>query len=140
MVKPSDTRWLSHERCIQAILKQLPALITTLHQFEESGEAEAHGLALALGSYSGVAIIVLLSVVLDLLAKLNFSLQRKAAGFSKLPTILKSITDEIEHLKDEDAEWCALVGETVNKLDSDYDTTFSTSLAKYGKEEFKNIS
>ena len=128
VVKPSDTRWLSHERCIRAILKELPALITTLHQFyEDAGDAEAYGLALALGSYSGVATIVLLSVVLDLLAKLNCSLQRKAADFSKLPTILKSITDEVEHLKDADAEWCTLVGDAVNKLEIDYEIALSTS-------------
>ena len=29
MVKPNDTWWLSHERCIRAILKELPVLITT---------------------------------------------------------------------------------------------------------------
>ena len=30
VVKPSDTRWLSHERCMRAIRKELPALILTL--------------------------------------------------------------------------------------------------------------
>ena len=70
--KPSDTRWLSHERCVQAIGKELPALICTLYQlYNDSGDAEAYGLALVLSSYSGVATIVFLSVVLDLLAKLN---------------------------------------------------------------------
>ena len=52
-MKPSDTRWLSHERCVKAILKELPALIITLHKlYEDSGDAEAYGLALALSSYS----------------------------------------------------------------------------------------
>ena len=44
VVKPSSTRWLSHERCVKAILKDLPALIITLHQlYEDSGDAEAYG-------------------------------------------------------------------------------------------------
>ncbi|KAI6658236.1 Zinc finger protein [Oopsacas minuta] len=32
VVKPSSTRWLSHERCLSAIRKDLPALIITLQQ------------------------------------------------------------------------------------------------------------
>ena len=32
IVKPSHTRWLSHERCVRAIRKELPALIVTLQQ------------------------------------------------------------------------------------------------------------
>ena len=44
VVKPSDTRWLSHERCVRAIRKELPALIITWHKlYEDSGDAEAHG-------------------------------------------------------------------------------------------------
>ena len=56
VIKPSDTRWLSHEHCVPAILKELPALIITLQSNnDECGDAEAYGLALALRSYSGVA-------------------------------------------------------------------------------------
>lgn len=65
--------------------------------------------------------IVLLSVVLDLLAKLNCFMQRKATDFSKLPIILESITEE--HLKDEKAEWCSLVESTVEMLSSEHDIT-----------------
>ena len=42
IVKPSDTRWLSHECCVRAIYQELPALIVTLQQlYETSGNAEA---------------------------------------------------------------------------------------------------
>ena len=34
-VKPSHTRWLSHERCVRAIRKERPALIVTLQQLYE---------------------------------------------------------------------------------------------------------
>ena len=47
VTKPSDTRWLSHERCVRAIRKELPALITTLQQLHEvTGDAEAYGLSM----------------------------------------------------------------------------------------------
>ena len=32
VVKPSSTRWLSHERCLHAIRKDLPAIIITIQQ------------------------------------------------------------------------------------------------------------
>ena len=65
VIKPSDTRWISHERCVCAILKELPALIITLQSiYDECGDAEAYGLALALRSYSDVATIVVLFAVL----------------------------------------------------------------------------
>ena len=72
VVMPSDTRWLSHERCVRAICKELPALIITLQQLNEnSGDAEAFGISTILPSQVGISGIVLLSEVLDLLAKLN---------------------------------------------------------------------
>ena len=38
VVKPSDTRWLYHEQCVQSIRKELPTLIIIFQQlYEESG-------------------------------------------------------------------------------------------------------
>ena len=105
VTKPSDTRWLSHERCLRAILKELPALIITLHSlYNDSGDAEAYCIALALGSFSGVASLVLRSTVLDLLAKLNCFMQRKATDFSPLPIVLESIVSELKALKQDRAD------------------------------------
>ena len=40
VVKPSDTRWLSHERCLRAIRKELPSLIITPDNlYEGCGDA-----------------------------------------------------------------------------------------------------
>ena len=82
---------------MKAIQKELLALIITLHKlYDDSGHAEECILVLALSSYSGVATINLLSVVLDLLAKLNCFMQRKATDLSRLPIILKSIISELK--------------------------------------------
>ena len=52
ITKPSDTRWLSHERCVRAIKKELPTIITTLQQlYEVSRDAEAYGLNLDHASF-----------------------------------------------------------------------------------------
>ncbi len=111
----------------------MPALITTLHQlYEESGGAEAFGLALALGTYSGVATVVLLASVLDLLANLNYYMQRKATNFSKLPVILESIVSELKHLKSDKAEWCSLTGTTVTALEKEHGITLRSSCTRRG--------
>ena len=121
VVKPSDTRWLSHERCIKTIVKELPALITTLHQlYETSGDAEAYGVALVLSSFSGIACLIFLSKVLDLLAKLNCFMQRQAADFSRLPLMIDSIQKELKLLIQDGACWCSEVTSTVLKLEEDY--------------------
>ncbi|KAI6656129.1 Zinc finger protein [Oopsacas minuta] len=100
VVKPSSTRWLSHERCLSAIRKDPPALIITLQQlYQTSGDAEAYGISLILSSISGVASIFLLSEVLDLLARFNCYMQRQTADFGRLPLILKSIIKALEELR-----------------------------------------
>lgn len=102
IVKPSDTGWLSHERCIWAIYRELPALIITLQQlYETSGDAEAYGLSTLLATYTKVANVVFLSEVLDVLTNLNATMQSRHADFSKLPVLLKVTTDQLEHLKEE---------------------------------------
>ena len=102
IVKPSDTRWLSHERSVRAIYRELPALIVTLQQlYETSGDAEAYGIGALLATYTGVASIVFLSEVLGILARMNVSMQRKLLDLSRLPVLLKITTDQLEHLKDE---------------------------------------
>ena len=51
IVKPSDTRWLSHERCVKAICKELPPLLQTLSQlYKSSGDAEAYAIYSLLAS------------------------------------------------------------------------------------------
>ena len=105
-MKPSDTRWLSHERSVQAIYRELPTLIVTLQQlYETSGDAEAYSIGALLATYTGVASIVFLSEVQDILARMNVSVQRKLLDLSRLPVLLKIMTNQLEHLKDEVSGW-----------------------------------
>ena len=83
----------------------LPRASCTLQQlYATSGDAEAYGLSTLLATYTGVASVVFLSEVLDILARMNASMQRKLADFSKLPVLLKVTTDQLEHLKEEKSE------------------------------------
>ena len=74
-----------------------------------------------------MATINFLSVGLDLLAKLNCFMQRKATDLSRLPIILKSIVSELKHLKDAGAEWCSLVETSIAMLATDHDITMRRS-------------
>ena len=49
------------------------------------------------------------SEVLDILAKMNGSMQRKPADFNKLPVLLEVTTDQLKHLKEEESEWLSSV-------------------------------
>ena len=109
-VKPSDTWWLSHQCCIRAIYRELLALIIALQQlYEMSGDAETCGLSTLLATYTGVANVVFLSEVLDILAKTNASMQRKLGDFRKLPVLLKVTVDQLEQVKEEKIEWFSSV-------------------------------
>ena len=68
-MKPSDTRWLSHERCVKAICRELPPLMQTLSQLYESSEdGEAYSIYSLLASVNGGSSSYLLSEVPSALA------------------------------------------------------------------------
>ena len=62
-----------------------------------------------------------LSEVLDILARMNASMQRKLADFSKLPVLLKVTTDQLEHLKEEKSEWLSSVESEISLLKEKHD-------------------
>ena len=102
IVKPSDTRWLSHERCVKAICKDLPSLLQTLSQLYELFEdAEAYCIYSLLASVNSVSRN-LLSEVLSALALLNLFRQKNIADFSKLPFMLKSTLNHLS-IRESDA-------------------------------------
>ena len=126
--KPSDTRWLSHERCMRAIRKELPALILALQQlYDSTGDAEAFGLSILPSSFSRVVSVFFLSDVLEILARINVILQRKVADFSKLQIMLQFTCDELKSLKREKADWCSLAESMLAKLETEYEITIGRS-------------
>ena len=76
VVKPSDTRWLSHERCVKVVKESYSALVCALDNiYEESHEPEALGLSKSLCKLSTITAIHLLDYVLPQVAKLSKTLQ-----------------------------------------------------------------
>ena len=105
--------------------KELPAIILTLQElYESNGDAEAFGVQSILSSFEGVAIVIILGKILNLVATFNCFMQRKATDFSRLKVILDSTLDQLEALKDGNiADWSSEVESTVEDLESQYEIT-----------------
>ena len=102
MQKPSDTRWLARERAIRAVRQSLPALVSTFEEiYDETGDAEAHGIATLLTKYKTVACIYMLSDVLHTVAKLQGSLQGKEIDLASVPGMVDSTTKRLMELKED---------------------------------------
>ena len=64
IVKPSDTRWLSHEKCVSTVKKCYGAIVSALETiYQESHEPEALGLSKILSKPSTLFAIYLLDYI-----------------------------------------------------------------------------
>lgn len=141
VVKPSSTRWLSHERCMRAISRELPAIIITLQQLHETtGDAEAFGLCTLLASFTCIAGIMLLSEVLDILARMNATMQRKTADFSKLKIMIESTIEGLEALKEETSDWCSNTARVLSTLQTEYGIDIGLHTPGSSRSAFTSIS
>ena len=65
MIKPSDTRWLAHDRSVKAIRCSMRPMIDTLeHIHEDTGEPEALGMLRTMKTHNFVVTLMMLSDVL----------------------------------------------------------------------------
>ena len=128
IIKPSDTRWLAHERCIKAVKSSYSAIVSALvNIYEETHEPEALGLSKALCNKSTIMSIYLLDYVLPQVAKLSRTLQMEALDL----TAVSSLVDSTLHSLDDSflpaANWVlelldhteTLEGSTSIKLSTD---------------------
>ena len=100
VIKPSDTRWLAHERCVKAVKASYTALVVTLdNNYQNFHEPEALGLHRALCQFTTIAAIYLLDYILPNVAKLSKTLQTKqlvlSVIYSLVEAVLKSLDDAI---------------------------------------------
>ena len=86
IVKPSDTCWLAHERCVKAVKASYSSIVLALEYiYETSHEPEALRQSKALSSHS-IAAMYLLDYILPQAAKLSYALQTKHLDFSLIST------------------------------------------------------
>ena len=94
MIKPSDTRWLAHDRSVKAIRCSMRPLIDTLeHIHEDTGQPEALGMLRTMKTYNFVETLMMLSDVLPILAIGVVDLETARENFNK--NVLQPYLEEI---------------------------------------------
>ena len=81
--------------------------------------------------------VVFLSEVLNVLAKMNATMQRKHA---KLPVLMKVTTDQLEHLKEEKSEWLSSVESEISLLKEKHDITVVTVTHGSARSHWSSIT
>ena len=96
MLKPGDTRWLSHRNSVHAIRRSFSPLVVTLKSiYENEGDAEAYGLAKLVKSYHFIAVVSMLCDALDPVARLCTALQAKTLDFAELNFLVDTCTADL---------------------------------------------
>jgi hypothetical protein len=127
ITKPSDTRWLAHERCVSAVKRSYGAIVTTLEQiYEGSHEPEALGLSKILRRSSTLFAIYLLDFLLPQVSKLSKCLQSQSLDL----TIISSLVDATLHTLDDviqpAANWLLELQEVMEEMESTLGIKFTT--------------
>ena len=120
IVKPSDTRWLAHERCVRAVKASYSAIITALdHIYSESHKpAEALGIKKPLCKKSTIAAIYLVDYVLPQVAKLSRSLQTENLDLSMISSLLDAILHSIDDAVLSSSNWVLELLEAAQDLET----------------------
>ena len=97
IVKPSDTCWLAHERCVKAVKASYSSIVLALENIHEaSHEPEALELSKALPSHSTIAVMYLLDYILPQVAKLNRTLQTKDMELSFISSLVDATLNSLD--------------------------------------------
>ena len=106
IVKPSDTRWLAHERCVKAVKANYATIVITLGNiYEQSHEPEALGISKALSKESTLSAIFLLDFVLPLVIKLSKCLQTEKLDLSIISSLVHATLHTIDEALLPAANW-----------------------------------
>ena len=106
IVKPSDTRWLPHERCVKAVKANYAAIVITLENiYDQSHEPEALGISKALSKESTLSAIFLLDFVLPLVFKLSKCLQTEKLDLSIISSLVHATLHTIDEALLPAANW-----------------------------------
>ena len=117
IVKPSDTCWLAHERCVKAVKVSYSSIVLALENiYETSHEPEALGLSKALSSHSTIAAMYLLDYILPQVAKLSRALQTKHLGLSLISSLVDATLNSLDGAILPSANWVLLLQDAREEL------------------------
>ena len=105
VIKPSDTRWLAHERCVKAVQMSYTALVVTLDSNYQNFHApEALGLYKALSKSTTIAANIYW-ITLYQVAKLSKSLQTKQIDLSMVSALVNAVLLALDDVITPAAYW-----------------------------------
>ena len=106
IVKPSDTRWLAHERCVKVVKENYCAIVIALNNiYEETHEPEALGISKALSKKSTISAMFLLDYVLPQVAKLSRTLQTEKLDITIISSLVEATLHTIDDALTPAANW-----------------------------------
>ena len=106
IVKPSDTRWLAHERCVKVVKENYCAIVLALNNiYEETHEPEALGISKALSKKSTISAMFLLDYVLPQVAKLSKTLQTEKLDVTVISSLVEATLHSIDDALTPAANW-----------------------------------
>ena len=104
--KPSDTRWLAHERCVKAVKASYAAIVVALDNIHENTrEPEALGLSKFLSKRSTIAAMYMLNYILPQVAKLSKTLQTEHLNLLLIPNLFDSTLCALDNTVLPNANW-----------------------------------
>ena len=117
VIKPSDTRWLSHERCVKAVKASYSAIVITIGQiYETTHEPEALGIHGALCKLSTIAAIYLLDFTLPQVAKLSKALQTEQLDLSLISSLVDATVQSLDDAVLPGANWVLELLDNIDDL------------------------
>ena len=118
IAKPSDTRWLAHERCVKAVKASYAAIVVALDNIHENThEPEALGLSKSLSKRSTVAAMYMLDYTLPQVAKLSKTLQTEHLDLLLIPSLVYSTLCALDDTVLPAANWVLKLLDEAEHLD-----------------------
>ena len=118
IVKPSDTGWLSHEKCVSTVKKCYGAIVSVLETiYQEFHEPEALGISKILSKPSTLFAIYLLDYILPEVSKLSKSLQTEKLDLSIISSLVDATLHTLEDVLQPAAKWVLDLQEVKEEMD-----------------------
>ena len=124
IIRPSDTRWLAHERCVKAVKASYSAIVMALNNiYETTHEPEALGISKALCKKSTVAAIFLLDYTLPQVAKLSKTMQAENLDLTAIADLVDATLHVLDDAMLPAANWVLELLDAWEALEAVTDTT-----------------
>ena len=136
VVKPSNTRWLAHERCVKAVKASYRAIVNPLNNiYEKTHEPEALGISKVLCKPSTVCAMYLLDYALPQVAKLSISLQAEKIDLTAIAPLVDATLDTLDDATLPTANWVLELLDAKDDLEAATDVKITTEIISSFQEQ-----